>query len=194
MARYSEGSDPLRGRDPGSVPDTPDVDPAGGSQTRRSDRPEFDDSEETARLGMSAEGAAADEAESMASTGDSEGTFIEIAAGTATGYGLDRGASMGTGGLAAGEDLDPVAEGDYWRENFRRRPYYEAGKPYEHYEPGYQLGWESAGEFEGLSFDQVEPELEETWDSTRSEQTPRWGEIREATRDAFHRARGRDEE
>ena len=95
MARYSEGSNPPRGRDSGAVPDTPDVDPAGGSQTRRSDRPEFDDSEESARLGMSSEGAAADEAESMASTGDSEGTFIDIAAGTATGYGLDRGAVDG---------------------------------------------------------------------------------------------------
>ena len=194
MARYSEGSDPSRGRAPGADPNNPDVDPAGGSQTRRSDRPEFDDSEETSRLGMSSEGAAADEAESMASIGDSEGTFIQIAAGTATGYGLDRGVSMGTGGLAAGEDLDPVAEGDYWRENFRRRPYYEAGKPYEHYEPGYQLGWESAGEFEGMTFDQVEGELEETWDSTRSEEGPQWEQIRDATRDAFHRARGRNED
>ena len=43
-------------------------------------------------------------------------------------------------------------------------------------------------------FDAIEPELEEAWGSTRSEETPRWEEIREATRDAFQRARGRDEE
>jgi hypothetical protein len=194
MARYSEGSDPSRRGNRGAYPDSPDVDPAGGSETRRSDRPEFDDSEETARLGMSSEGAAADEAESMASTGDSEGTFIDIAAGTATGLGLDRGLSMGTGGLAAGEDLDPVAEGDYWRENFRRRPYYDASKGYEHYEPGYQLGWESAGVFEGLAFEEIEEDLAETWNATRSPGAPDWDGIREATRDAFLRARGRDEE
>jgi hypothetical protein len=191
MARYSEGSDSSRR---GAGPDNPNVDPAGGSETRRSDRAEFDGSDEVSRIGMSSEGAAADEAESMASTGDSEGTFIDIAAGTATGLGLDRGVSMGTGGLAAGEDLDPVAEGDYWRENFRRRPYYDATKGYEHYEPGYQFGWESAGEFEGLSFEEVETELSETWDSTRPADAPGWDEIREATRDAFLRARGRDEE
>jgi hypothetical protein len=176
--------------------DTPDVDPAHGAETRRSDRAEFDDAEETERLGMSSEGAAADEAETMASTGDSEGSFIEIAAGTATGFGLDRGASMGTGGLAAGEDLDPVAEGDYWRENFRRSPYYEATKPYEHYEASYQLGWESGSrdDFENRSFDEVESELEETWDARRSSESPRWEEIREAARHAFGRSRRKGEE
>jgi hypothetical protein len=90
------------------------------------------DSEDTSRRGMSSDATAADEAETMASTGDSENAFQEIAAGTATGWGIDRAESAGTGGLAAGEDLDEVAEGDYWRQNFRRRPYYEPGTPYEH--------------------------------------------------------------
>lgn len=176
--------------------DTPNIDPTGGSETRRSDRPEFDGSEDVARRGMSSEGAAADQAETMASTGDAEGSFIEIATGTATGLGLDRGASIGTGGLAAGEDLDPVAEGDYWRENFRRRPYYEAGKPYEHYEPGYQLGWQSGSddEYAGRDFQDVATELEETWGARKGEGSPDWGEMRAATRDAFERARRRDEE
>lgn len=176
--------------------DTPNVDPTHGAETRRSDRAEFDDSDETERLCMSSEGAAADEAETMASTGDSEGSFVEIAAGTATGFGLDRGASIGTGGLAAGEDLDPVAEGDYWRENFRRSPYYDASRPYEHHEASYQLGWESgSGDgHEGRSFDEVESELEETWDARRNSESPRWEQIREAARDAFGRARRRREE
>jgi hypothetical protein len=102
------------------------------------------DPEETARAGMSPEGAAEDEAETMASTGDSAGSFVEIASGTATGLGLDRGESIGTGGLAAGEDLDEVAAGDYWREYFERNPFRDPESPYYQCEPGECLGWEKA--------------------------------------------------
>jgi len=80
----------------------------------------------------------------MASTGNSANSFQEIASGTATGLGVDRGESIGTGGLAAGEDLDEVAAGDYWRQNFERNPYREPEHPYDRYEPGERLGWVSA--------------------------------------------------
>jgi len=149
------------------------------------------DSEDTSRRGMSSDATAADEAETMASTGDSENAFQEIAAGTATGWGIDRGESAG--GLAAGEDLDEVAEGDYWRQNFRRRPYYEPGTPYEHYEPGYRYGWESSlgTEYEGHEFEDVESELERSWDALSGENAREWEEAREAVRDAWDRARER---
>ena len=151
------------------------------------------DSEEVSRRGMSSEAAAADEAETMASTGDSENAFQEIAAGTATGWGIDRGEAAGTGGLAAGEDLDEVAEGDYWRQNFRRRPYYEPGTPYEHYEPGFRYGWQSAiGEqFAGRNFEDSESELEQSWDALHGENAREWEEAREMVKDAWHRARKR---
>jgi len=106
-------------------------------------RSRLHDPEETTRRGMSSEGVAEDEAETMASTGDSSNSFQEIASGTATGLGVDRGESVGTGGLAAGEDLDEVAEGDYWRQNFERNPYREAGHPYDQYTPGERLGWQA---------------------------------------------------
>jgi hypothetical protein len=102
------------------------------------------DPEKTAQLGMSSEAAAEDEAETMASTGDSAGSFQEIASGTAIGLGVDRGEAIGTGGLAAGEDLDEVAAGDDWRQNFEWRPYREPERPYDRYEPGERLGWVSA--------------------------------------------------
>jgi hypothetical protein len=140
---------------------------------------------------MSSDATAADEAETMASTGDSENAFQEIAAGTATGWGIDRGESAGTGGLAAGEDLDEVAEGDYWRLNFRCRPYYEPGTPYEHYEPGYRYGWQSAlgTDYEGREYEDVESELERSWDALYGENVREWEEAREAVRDARERAR-----
>jgi len=48
------------------------------------------DAEETMRKGMSEEAREVDEAETLASTGDLESSFREIASGTATGIGLDR--------------------------------------------------------------------------------------------------------
>jgi hypothetical protein len=119
------------------------------------------DPEVTARRGMSSEGSVEDEAETMASTGDAGGAFQEIAAGTATGLGVDRGESIGTGGLAAGEDLDEVAEGDYWRQNFERRPYRDAGHSYEQFELGRpdssgRRGWQT-----GAGLDPREEGLEE---------------------------------
>jgi hypothetical protein len=102
------------------------------------------DPEDTLEMGMSSEAEEVDEAETMASTGDAEGSFREIVTGSATGLGIDRGESIGTGGLSAGEDLDEVAEGDYWRQNFERRPFEQPGRPAERFEPGERLGWVSA--------------------------------------------------
>jgi hypothetical protein len=104
------------------------------------------DPERTAERGMSTEATAADEAETMASTGNAEEAFREVATGTATGLGLDRGESIGTGGLAAGEDLDVVAEGDYWREGFRRTPFEDAEPSSQRYEPagGRRYGYSEA--------------------------------------------------
>lgn len=48
------------------------------------------DAEETVREGMSVEGEGVDQAEALASTGDLESSFQEIASGSATGVGLDR--------------------------------------------------------------------------------------------------------
>jgi hypothetical protein len=162
-----------------------------GEPPRRTPAPH--DSEETLRRGMSTEAAAEDEAETMASTGDSLNSFVEIASGTATGLGIDRGESVGTGGLAAGEDLDEVAEGDYWRQNFERRPYYEPGRSYEHYEPGYRFGWQSAAGLgkDAVEFEDVETELESRWSYELASGEKTWEEARETVRDGWSRARER---
>jgi len=77
------------------------------------------DSESTMRKGMATEGVEVDDAETMASTGNAAASFQEVASGTATGRGLDREETGGTGGLAAGEDSDEVAAGDWWRAELR---------------------------------------------------------------------------
>jgi hypothetical protein len=181
------------------------ADPSHGTRTRRSDRAEFDASEDSLREGMSSEAAAINFEETMASTGDSDSSFQQVASGTATGLGVDRGIATGVGGLSEGEDLDPVAEGDYWRESFRETPYYEAGAPYEDYEPGYRFGWETAADpaNSGLSFEELEPELERKWkartlterDAVRGKDALTWNQLRQAAREAWNRVRrGREEQ
>ena len=142
---------------------------------------------------MATEAAAEGEAETMASTGNAGSAFREIVSGTATGLGIDRGESVGTGGLAAGEDLDETAEGDYWREHFERRPWYQPGRPYEHYEPGFRLGWQSAADMgdDATEFEDVEGELERRWTYELSSGEMDWEDVREAVRDAWNRSRRR---
>jgi hypothetical protein len=48
------------------------------------------DPEDLVEEGMSSEAVAVDRAESLASTGDADGSFQEIASGSATGTGVDR--------------------------------------------------------------------------------------------------------
>ena len=106
--------------------------------------------------------------------------------------GGDRAVSSRIGGLAAGEDLDPVAEGDYWRENFRRSPYF-AAETEERYEPAYRFGWTRAGQYEyrNRGFEEVEVELRREWEGSAESDQP-WDDAREAARDAWESARDRE--
>ena len=98
---------------------------------------------------MSVEGAAVDEEETMASTGDQDGSFREIVSGTATGLGIDRGEEIGTGGLAADDDRDEIAEGDYWRQGLRRDPYAAPDRSAERLDDEHhRLGWETGADLD----------------------------------------------
>ena len=122
-------------------------------------RREEHDPEATMREGMSTEASGVDAGETMASTGNEERAFEQIAAGTVTGLGIDRGEATGTGGLAFGEDRDEVAEGDYWRQGVEEGDYWEQGlrkKPTttddqsaERFDvEGRELGWEKGADLD----------------------------------------------
>lgn len=98
----------------------------------------------------------------------------------------------GAAGHVAGEALDPTVEDAYWQANYSRRPYYETGRSYEYYRPGYRYGWESAADarYESRSFDDVESDLESGWQKTDAGANRSWRQVRGATRDAWDRARG----
>ena len=102
------------------------------------------------------------------------------------------GAAVGavTGGLAgksAAESINPTAEEKFWRETFIREPYYQAGRAYEYYAPGFRAGWEGRVRHDGRTFEQVEPELMTNYNRTKSELEPPWQDVRPAARAAWDR-------
>src|SRR5215213_10205152 len=90
--------------------------------------------------------------------GGAGGAVAGAAIGTAVGgpVGTVVGGAIGAvaGGLAgkgAAESVNPTVEEGYWRENYKKRPYYQSDRDYDHYAPAYRYGWESASnpEFHG---------------------------------------------
>lgn len=99
----------------------------------------------------------------------------------------------GLAGKGAAELVNPTEEERYWRTEYRKRPYVKSDRDYEYYGPAFQYGWESASKptTSGRSFEDIEPELERDWGSYRGTSKSDWREVREATRDAYARARQR---
>lgn len=133
------------------------------------DRRDEHDPESTLAKGMSQEATGVDAAETMASTGNGDAAFQDIAAGTATGLGVDRGESVGTGGLASEEDRDEIAEGDSWRQGLSPEPYFAPERSAERFEvSGGRLGWETAADLDPA--DQAREYRNASPDRERSEQ------------------------
>jgi hypothetical protein len=78
----------------------------------------------------------------------------------------------------------------WWRENFRDRPYVQADRGFEVYEPGYRYGYESASRLRGRSWNDVEPELRTGWNSFEGRGQSTWENIKDAVRDAWDRVNG----
>lgn len=92
----------------------------------------------------------------------------------------------GLGGKAVAESINPTAEEAYWRENYHREPYYEAGRTYDDYAPAYRLGLHGRTSYEG-EFGDVENRLASDWDSRRESSNLTWFQARSASRAAWDR-------
>ena len=98
------------------------------------------------------------------------------------------GVAGGLAGKGIAESIDPTAEDAYWRENYASRPYYDSSSTYDDYRPAYQHGWEARSRYAGRSFDEIEPDLEREWSTTRTHATKMsWDKARLASRDAWDR-------
>ena len=83
--------------------------------------------------------------------------------------------------------INPTAEEAYWRNAYRREPYYRSEFTYEDYDPAYRVGYTAPVRRSG-EFAQLEPELKSDFDRVRGKSRLRWEEAREAARAAWHRA------
>jgi len=107
---------------------------------------------------------------------------IGIAAGTVIGA-----VAGGLAGKAGGEAANPTVEDAYWRAQYTKEPYYNAGRSYDDYAPAYRTGYEARNQYEGRRFDDIQAELERKYDATRGSSSLAWSDAKQATRAAWDR-------
>ena len=115
------------------------------------------------------------------------GTAIGIAVGTAVGAVIG-----GYAGKGAAETLFPTGEAEYWRTAHVDRPYVDRGSEFtfdQDYLAAYRFGYISSYAYGTLGFEEVEPQLQQSWDQSRDSSRLSWDQAREAARDAWYRAR-----
>ena len=113
-----------------------------------------------------------------------------VAGPVGTALGAAAGALVaGAGGYAVANSVDSKAEAEYWRSNYRDRPYVDADASFDDYSPAYAHGLVGATVHQQSSFDEAEAELESGWASARGSSRLEWERAREASLDAWLRAR-----
>jgi uncharacterized protein (TIGR02284 family) len=93
----------------------------------------------------------------------------------------------GLAGKAAGEAVNPTAEEAFWRDNYDKEPYYEAGRSFDDYGPAYRLGLSGRERYQD-PWMAVEPRLADEWDSTRGASSLDWPKASPASQAAWQRA------
>lgn len=93
----------------------------------------------------------------------------------------------GLAGKAAGEAVNPTAEEAFWRENYAKEPYYEAGRSFDDYGPAYRLGLSGRERYED-PWTSVEPRLASEWESSRGASDLDWDRAAPASQAAWTRA------
>jgi len=78
-----------------------------------------------------------------------------------------------------------------WRESYSSRPYVTKGSQYEDYQSAYQVGHESYDRYPNQSFDEVEHNLKQEYESLCAQHGRAglpWEEAKHAVRDAWDQA------
>ncbi len=77
-------------------------------------------------------------------------------------------------------------EDEYWRTNYRTRPYVDDGASYDTYRPAYEYGWSERVRRFDHDWDDVEDELERGWEKFERKTKLTWERAKDAVRDAWH--------
>jgi hypothetical protein len=90
------------------------------------------------------------------------------------------------------DQLDWTDEDEYWRSNYRNRPYAaSADREYEYYQPGYRYGYDAATRYQDRTWDEVESDLSRDWSTYDDRGTSTWEQMKGAVRDAWDRITGK---
>ena len=111
-----------------------------------------------------------------------------VAGPVGAGVGLVAGAiAGGLAGKGVAEKMDPTAEDAYWRTHYSRQSYVTPDSDYSIYQPAYRTGYEGRARYPGKRYEDVEPNLQREYESSRGTATLAWENARHATRDAWNR-------
>lgn len=127
-----------------------------------------------------------------AGTGAMAGAVTGGAVGSAVGpvgtvVGAVAGGVIGAkAGDSIAEAVNPTDYEDHFKQNYREADYYKSGREWNDYQPAYKYGYDTYGQYRGQRFEDVEPDLERNWASTRNNSKLEWNEAKGAVRDGWH--------
>jgi uncharacterized protein (TIGR02271 family) len=95
----------------------------------------------------------------------------------------------GLAGKGAAEKVNPTVEEEYWRNNYSSRSYVDKKERYEDYHPAYRTGYEGYSRYgnSGRTYEDVEPDLRQDYETNRGGAGLAWEKAKHATRDAWER-------
>ena len=93
----------------------------------------------------------------------------------------------GLGSDAVAASIDETPHTDYWRKNFKERPYVEKDASFDDFGPAYNYGYGARVLFVDVSFEEAEPALSRDWVQSRGESSLAWERARHPARDAWDR-------
>lgn len=91
-------------------------------------------------------------------------------------------------GKAAAEAVDPTAEIDYWRDNYKTRPYYDANYSFDDdYAPAYRFGYDARTRYQTQQRSDIDDNLRSEWEKNRGRSKLDWDRASGAVDDSWDR-------
>ncbi len=95
------------------------------------------------------------------------------------------GLAGGLAGKAVAENVDPTVELDYWRDEYRNRPYYSEEYGFDDYEPAYRAGIDAYSADEPMTWEEREELAANRYQAQSG--SLHWDDARPAAKDAYDR-------
>jgi uncharacterized protein YcfJ len=125
-------------------------------------------------------------------TGAVAGGITGAAVGSAVGpvgtvVGAIVGGAVGAkAGDSVAEAINPTDYDRHFESSYREAPYYSANREWSDYQPAYRYGYDTYGQYRGQRFEDVEPQLERDWETSKANSRLAWNEARGAVKEGWH--------